>query len=78
MSNVIQNPYKDDTQSRESHYQSHGSCQESGVTFKSRLSPFMDLNELIQVGMIGLIEAASHLIHGIEFEHFAHRRVRAR
>ena len=39
----------------------------------------MDLNELIQVGMIGLIEAAKSFdpTKGIEFEHFAHRRVKA-
>ena len=32
----------------------------------------MDLNELIQVGMIGLIEAAKSFdpTKGIEFEHF--------
>ena len=58
----VENPY----------HQSHGSCQDMALHLKARLSPFMDLNELIQVGMIGLIEAAKSFdpTKGIiEFEH---------
>ena len=79
MNNVIQNPYKDDTQSRESLITNHMDLvKRVALHLKARLSPFMDLNELIQVGMIGLIEAAKSFdpTKGIEFEHFAHRRVK--
>jgi len=43
-----------------------------------RLPPFMELDELIQVGMIGLLEAARayNPSKGLEFENFAHSRVR--
>ena len=48
------------------------------VHLKARLPPFMELDELIQVGMVGLIEAAQSFdpTKGFEFEHFAHSRVR--
>jgi len=48
------------------------------VHLKARIPPFMELDELIQVGMIGLIEAARSFDPslGHEFEHFALRRVR--
>jgi RNA polymerase sigma factor for flagellar operon FliA len=45
---------------------------------KVRIPPFMELDELIQVGMIGLLEAARAFnpAKGIEFESFALSRVR--
>jgi RNA polymerase sigma factor for flagellar operon FliA len=48
------------------------------VHLKARLPPFMELDELIQVGMVGLIEAARAFdpTKGFEFEHFALSRVR--
>lgn len=48
------------------------------VHLKARIPPFMELDELIQVGMVGLIEAARAFdpTKGFEFEHFALSRVR--
>jgi RNA polymerase sigma factor for flagellar operon FliA len=48
------------------------------VHLKARLPPFMELDELVQVGMVGLIEAARSFdpTKGFEFEHFALSRVR--
>jgi RNA polymerase sigma factor for flagellar operon FliA len=48
------------------------------VHLKARLPPFMELDELVQVGMVGLIEAARAFdpAKGFEFEHFALSRVR--
>jgi RNA polymerase sigma factor for flagellar operon FliA len=48
------------------------------VHLKARLPPFMELDELVQVGMVGLIEAARSFdpAKGFEFEHFALSRVR--
>jgi RNA polymerase sigma factor for flagellar operon FliA len=48
------------------------------IHLKARIPPFMDLDELIQVGMVGLIEAARAFdpSKGFEFEHFALSRVR--
>jgi RNA polymerase sigma factor for flagellar operon FliA len=45
---------------------------------KARVPAFMDLDELIQVGMIGLLEAARAYdpSKGVDFENFAHSRVR--
>ncbi len=45
---------------------------------KARVPPFMELDELIQVGMVGLLEAARAYdpTKGIEFEGFAHLRVK--
>lgn len=45
---------------------------------KARIPPFMELDELVQVGMIGLIEAAKAYdpTKGIEFENFALSRIR--
>jgi RNA polymerase sigma factor for flagellar operon FliA len=45
---------------------------------KARVPAFMDLDELIQVGMIGLLEAARAYdpTKGVDFENFAHSRVR--
>jgi RNA polymerase sigma factor for flagellar operon FliA len=48
------------------------------VHLKARIPPFMELDELIQVGMVGLIEAARSFdpTKGHEFEHYALSRVR--
>ena len=48
------------------------------VHLKARIPPFMELDELIQVGMVGLIEAARSFdpTKGYEFEHYALSRVR--
>lgn len=48
------------------------------VHLKVRVPPFMELDELIQVGMVGLIEAARAFdaSKGFEFENFALNRVR--
>ena len=48
------------------------------IHLKVRLPPFMELDELIQVGVVGLIEAtrAFDPSRGFEFEHFALSRVR--
>jgi RNA polymerase sigma factor for flagellar operon FliA len=45
---------------------------------KARVPAFMELDELIQVGTIGLLEAARayDLSKGVDFENFAHSRVR--
>ena len=48
------------------------------VHLKARIPPFMELDELVQVGMLGLIEAARGFDHtlGHPFENYALRRVR--
>ena len=48
------------------------------VHLKARIPPFMDLDELVQVGMLGLIEAARGFdpTLGHPFENYALRRVR--
>ena len=48
------------------------------VHLKARIPPFMELDELVQVGMVGLIEAAHSFdpTKGHEFEHYALSRVR--
>lgn len=48
------------------------------IHLKARVPPFMELDELVQVGMVGLIEAARSFdpTKGFEFEHFALSRVR--
>jgi len=55
-----------------------GMVKRVALHLKVRLPPFMELDELIQVGMIGLLEAsrAYDPAKGIEFENFAHSRVR--
>jgi RNA polymerase sigma factor for flagellar operon FliA len=55
-----------------------GMVKRVALHLKVRLPPFMELDELIQVGMIGLLEAARAYNpgKGIEFENFAHIRVR--
>jgi RNA polymerase sigma factor for flagellar operon FliA len=73
--------------------QMYGSCKPKGedlvmahlglvkrvaLHLKARIPAFMELDELIQVGMIGLLEASRAFdpVKGIEFENFAHSRVR--
>ncbi len=48
------------------------------VHLKARIPPFMEVDELVQVGMIGLIEAARAFnpTKGVAFESFAHTRIR--
>jgi len=55
-----------------------GMVKRVALHLKARLPPFMELDELIQVGMIGLLEASRAFDpdKGIEFENFAHSRVR--
>jgi len=55
-----------------------GLVKRVALHLKVRIPPFMELDELIQVGMIGLLEAARAFdpTKGIEFENFAHTRVR--
>ena len=73
--------------------QMYGSCKPQGedlvmahlglvkrvaLHLKARIPAFMELDELVQVGMIGLLEASRAFdpTKGIEFENFAHSRVR--
>ena len=55
-----------------------GLVKRVALHLKVRSPPFMELDELIQVGMIGLLEAARAFnpTKGIEFESFALSRVR--
>jgi RNA polymerase sigma factor for flagellar operon FliA len=55
-----------------------GLVKRVAVHLKARIPAFMELDELVQVGMIGLLEAsrAYDPTKGIEFENFAHARVR--
>lgn len=55
-----------------------GMVKRVALHLKLRIPPFMELDELIQVGMIGLLEAARAYNpgKGIEFENFALSRVR--
>lgn len=48
------------------------------IHLKARIPPLIDLDELIQVGMIGLLEATESFdpSKGIDFDNFAHARVR--
>lgn len=48
------------------------------VHLKARIPPFMEIEELVQVGMVGLIEAAQNFdaSRGVSFELYALRRVR--
>jgi RNA polymerase sigma factor for flagellar operon FliA len=55
-----------------------GLVKRVAIHLRARVPAFMELDELIQVGMIGLLEAARafDLSKGVEFENFAHSRVR--
>ena len=55
-----------------------GLVKRVALHLKARIPAFMELDELVQVGMIGLLEAsrAYDPTKGIEFENFAHSRVR--
>ena len=55
-----------------------GMVKRVALHLKARIPPFMELDELMQVGMIGLLEAARAYdpTKGIEFESFALSRVR--
>ena len=55
-----------------------GMVKRVALHLKARLPPFMEVDELVQVGMVGLIEAARgyDVSKGIEFENYAHSRVR--
>ena len=73
------NPYQQAENDLESLVLSHlGLVKRIALHLRPRLSSFMDLDELIQVGTIGLIEAARSFVaaKGVPFEHFAHSRVR--
>ncbi len=55
-----------------------GLVKRVALHLKARIPAFMELDELVQVGMIGLLEASRAFDpgKGIEFENFAHSRVR--
>jgi RNA polymerase sigma factor for flagellar operon FliA len=55
-----------------------GLVKRVALHLKARVPAYMELDELIQVGMIGLLEAsrAYDPSKGVEFENFAHSRVR--
>ena len=55
-----------------------GLVKRVALHLKARLPNFMELEELIQVGMIGLIEADKSFdaSKGVEFEIFAKNRIR--
>lgn len=55
-----------------------GMVKRVALHLKARLPPFMEVDELVQVGMLGLIEAARGFDSekGIAFENYAHSRVR--
>ncbi|MCX7226507.1 MAG: FliA/WhiG family RNA polymerase sigma factor, partial [Burkholderiales bacterium] len=54
-----------------------GMVKRVALHLKVRVPPFMELDELIQVGMIGLLEAARAFVpaKGIDLESFALSRV---
>jgi RNA polymerase sigma factor for flagellar operon FliA len=55
-----------------------GLVKRVAIHLKARVPAFMELDELIQVGMLGLLEASKAFdpAKGVEFENFAHSRVR--
>ena len=55
-----------------------GLVKRVALHLKARIPAFMELDELVQVGMIGLLEASRAFdpAKGVEFENFAHSRVR--
>jgi RNA polymerase sigma factor for flagellar operon FliA len=55
-----------------------GLVKRVALHLKARVPAFMELDELIQVGMMGLLEASRvfDASKGVDFENFAHSRVR--
>ncbi|MCE2774146.1 MAG: RNA polymerase sigma factor FliA [Limnohabitans sp.] len=55
-----------------------GLVKRVALHLKARVPAFMELDEMIQVGMVGLLEAARayDVSKGVDFENFAHSRVR--
>ena len=55
-----------------------GMVKRIAVHLKARIPPYMEIDELVQVGMIGLIEAARAYdsSKGVVFESYAHTRIR--
>jgi RNA polymerase sigma factor for flagellar operon FliA len=55
-----------------------GLVKRVALHLKARIPAFMELDELVQVGMIGLLEASRAFDpgKGVDFENFAHSRVR--
>ena len=57
-----------------------GLVKRTALHLKARIPQVMDVDELIQVGMVGLIEASQNfdVSRGVEFEIFAKTRIRER
>ena len=55
-----------------------GMVKRIAIHLKARIPPFMEVDELVQVGMIGLIEAARSFdpTKSVAFESYAHTRIR--
>jgi len=55
-----------------------GLVKRTALHLKARIPQVMDVDELIQVGMVGLIEASQNFdaSRGVEFEIFARTRIR--
>ena len=71
--------YQDTHDASEALVMAHlGMVKRVALHLKVRIPPFMELDELIQVGMIGLLEAARSYdaSKGVEFESYALSRVR--
>ncbi len=71
--------YEDTRSRQESLVLSHmAMVKRVAIHLKGRIPPLMDVDELVQVGMLGLIEAARGYDprRGIPVEHFALSRVR--
>lgn len=71
--------YKQNDQSQEALIMGHMAMVKRVAShLKARIPPYMELDELVQVGMIGLIEAARAFdtAKGVGFENFALSRIR--
>lgn len=55
-----------------------GMVRRVALHLKTRIPPIIDVDELIQVGMMGLLEATQSFdpTKGVDFDNFAHARVR--
>jgi RNA polymerase sigma factor for flagellar operon FliA len=76
---AVMDLYEDTRGRQESLVLSHmAMVKRVAIHLKGRIPPLMDVDELVQVGMLGLIEAARGYDprRGIPFEHFALSRVR--